>query len=93
MKRDLASLMQMMDTLNIENREGRNTHESKTTEKVHSSHLDYCYQTIRRTRLLCPLCYRLETRRSAELGGWNQLEELLQFHIPIKRKVGGRSFE
>ncbi|OMF65043.1 hypothetical protein MKY66_23925 [Paenibacillus sp. FSL R5-0766] len=36
--------------------------------------------------------YAIDWKRGGRLSweGWNQLEDLLQFHIPIKRKAGGR---
>ncbi|MGN7415424.1 hypothetical protein [Paenibacillus sp. SAF-068] len=36
--------------------------------------------------------YAIDWKRGGRLSweGWNQLENLLQFHIPIKRKAGGR---
>ncbi|MFL0377056.1 hypothetical protein [Paenibacillus amylolyticus] len=36
--------------------------------------------------------YAIDWKRGGRLSweGWNRLEDLLQFHIPIKRKAGGR---
>jgi len=36
--------------------------------------------------------YAIDWKRGGRLSweGWNQLEDLLQFHIPIKRKAGAR---
>ncbi|MEK4849764.1 hypothetical protein NST04_07835 [Paenibacillus sp. FSL H7-0756] len=36
--------------------------------------------------------YAIDWKRGGRLSweGWDQLEDLLQFHIPIKRKAGGR---
>lgn len=36
--------------------------------------------------------YAIDWKRGGRLSweGWNQLEDLPQFHIPIKRKAGGR---
>ncbi|WP_405157822.1 hypothetical protein [Paenibacillus sp. FSL H8-0283] len=38
--------------------------------------------------------YAIDWKRGGRLSweGWNQLEDLLQFHIPIKRKAVGRKF-
>ncbi|WFR64800.1 hypothetical protein P9222_12440 [Paenibacillus amylolyticus] len=37
--------------------------------------------------------YAIDWKRGGRLSweGWNQLEDLLQFHIPIKRKAVGRT--